>query len=412
MTKRPGPETPRGSRHRSSLVFAAMALLGAAPARASMSPGEYLTRAADCVACHTAPGGAPFAGGRAFALPVGTIYSPNITPDRETGIGAYTDDEWVAAIQQGIGRGGRRLYPAMPYTSYTLMSRADALAIKAYLLTLQPVHAAPPPNALPFPFNQRWTLRFWNAVNLTDKRFEPDASKSAAWNRGAYLVQALGHCDQCHTPRNWMLGLKSGQAFAGAPAAGWMSYNITSDRAHGVGAWSDAELAQYLSTGQAPGHGPASGPMAEAISNSLRYLSQDDIRAMVTYLRSIPAQQNGPEAVAGSVKPQDPNPLGAHVFALACAGCHLPNGQGRQSAWAALAGDQSAADPAGTNMLQILAHGSELQTATGQVFMHSFAGAYTDEELAAVAQYVTTQFAGRTSNVTPEDVRKAKAATD
>jgi mono/diheme cytochrome c family protein len=287
------------------------AILAAPSAAAAMGPGEYLTRAADCVACHTAPGGAPYAGGRAFMLPVGTIYSPNITPDKQTGIGDYTDDEWVAALQQGIGRGGRHLYPAMPYTSYTLMTRQDALAIKSYLMTLAPVHAAPPQNTLMFPFNQRWTLAVWNLANAQDARFQPDPGKSAAWNRGAYLVEALGHCGQCHTPRNWMLGLKSGDALAGAVQAGWMAYNISSDRVHGIGAWSDADLTQYLSTGYAPGHGPASGPMAEAISNSLRFLTPQDIQAMVTYLRGVPAQSEGPELVSSPVKPAPVDPLGA-----------------------------------------------------------------------------------------------------
>jgi mono/diheme cytochrome c family protein len=187
-----------------------------------------------------------------------------------------------------------------------------------------------------------------------------------------------------------------------------MAYNITSDREHGIGAWSDDALAQYLSTGTAPGHGPASGPMAEAISNSLRYLTPADIRAMVVYLRGVPAQPDGPEAVAPGVAPAPADPLGAHVFALACAGCHLPNGQGRQSAWAALSGDQSAGDPAATNTLQILTHGSTLETPTGQVFMHSFAGAYTDAELAAVTNYVTAQFSGRVGTVSADEVQESK----
>jgi mono/diheme cytochrome c family protein len=385
---------------------AALTPLRAAPA--AMSHGEYLTRAADCVACHSAPGGAPYAGGRPFVLPVGTIYAPNITPDRATGIGAYTDDEWVAALRQGIGRGGRRLYPAMPYSSYTLMSRADALAIKEYLFSLAPVKAEAPPNKLRFPFNQRWSLRVWNAANLTDARYLYDTSKSLDWNNGAYLVQALGHCGQCHTPRNWMLGLQNGRAMAGAKQAGWMSYNISSDREHGIGGWSDDALAQYLATGTAPGHGPASGPMAEVVSNSLRYLKPADIHAMIVYLRSVPAQPDGPDAVPAHVAPAEANPLGAHVFALACAGCHLPSGQGRQSAWAALAGDHSAGDAAGVNTLQILAHGSVLETPTGEVFMHSFAGAYTDEELAAVTNYVTAQFSGRAGAVTAKDVDESK----
>jgi mono/diheme cytochrome c family protein len=389
-------------------ILLALAICLSAMAAHAASPGEYLTRAADCVACHTAPGGQPFAGGRAFVLPVGTLYSPNITPDKQTGIGDYTDDEWVAAIQQGIGRGGRRLYPAMPYPSYTLMTRRDALAIKAYLFTQTPVHAQAKPNALSFPFNQRWTLRLWNMVNADDARFEPDRDKSASWNRGAYLVQALGHCGQCHTPRNWMLGLQNSRAMAGAKQAGWMSYNITSDRAHGIGGWSDDALAQYLSTGTAPGHGPASGPMAEVISNSLRYLTPADIHAIIVYLRSVPAQDAGAPMVSPAARPAAGNALGEHIFALACAGCHLPDGQGRQSAWAALAGDHSVGDPSGINMLQILAHGSELETPTGQVFMHSFVGGYTNEEMAAVTRYVTAQFGGVDSTVTAEDVQRAK----
>ncbi len=385
-----------------------LALLSCGAAAATTS-GEYLTRAADCIACHTAEGGAPYAGGRAFRLPVGTIMSPNITPDRATGIGNYTDDEWVAAIQRGIGRGGRHLYPAMPYTSYSRMSREDALAIKAYLFSLPPVHQQNTANQMSFPFNQRWTLAVWNVANARAPGFTPDSARSPAWNRGAYLVQALGHCGECHTPRNWMLGLKSGQELAGAVAAGWMSYNLTPDRAHGIGAWSDADLAQYLSTGTAPNHGPASGPMAEAITNSLRYLSQDDIHAIVAYLRSLPAKPAGPQEAPAGTRNSDDDMLGAHVFTIACAGCHLPNGQGRQSAWAALAGSHSLADPAGTNIREILMHGSELQTPTGQVFMHSFAGSYTDEELAAVSRYVTQHFSGRGSDVTADAYRKARA---
>ena len=385
------------------LLAALLVCCAAAP-----NSGEYLTRAADCVACHSAEGGAPYAGGRAFTLPMGTIYSPNITPDKTTGIGDYTDDEWVAAIQRGIGHGGRHLYPAMPYTSYSRMSREDALAIKAYIFTLKPIHKDNEANHLRFPFNQRWGLRFWDMVNASGRAFEPDTQRSAEWNRGAYLVQALGHCGECHTPRNWMMGLKSGQDLGGAVQAGWMSYNITSDREHGIGAWSDAALAQYLATGTAPGHGPASGPMAEAISNSLRFLTPEDIHAMVAYLRTVPAKPSGPDAVQTASAAGQEDALGAHIFANACAGCHLPNGQGRQSPWAALGGDQSAGDPAGTNILQVLMHGSELETPTGQVFMHSFAGSYTDAELAAVSRYVTQQFAGRASDLTDVDYRRAR----
>jgi mono/diheme cytochrome c family protein len=205
-----------------------------------------------------------------------------------------------------------------------------------------------------------------------------------------------------------MMGLKTSAGYAGATQAGWHAYNISSDKTHGVGAWSDADLASYLSTGFAPNHGPASGPMAEAVSNSLRFMSPQDIHAMVTYLRDIPAQPDGPPPPKPTQESTNADPLGVHIFALACAGCHLPTGQGRQSPWAALAGDHSTADPAATNVLQVLAHGSVLQTPQGQVFMHSFAGAYTDQELAAAANYVQTQFGGVAGSVSAEDVSKAK----
>ncbi len=178
---------------------------------------------------------------------------------------------------------------------------------------------------------------------------------------------------------------------------------------HGIGGWKDQDLEHYLATGTAPGHGPASGPMAEVITNSTRFMTPADIHAMVVYLRSIPPVAAGPEVVAASVAPAPVDPLGASVFAAACQGCHLPTGSGRQSAWAALGGDHAVGDPNGTNMVQILAHGSDMQTPSGYVFMHAFTGAFTDAELAAVANYVTAQLGGRQSQVTPEKIAAARA---
>jgi mono/diheme cytochrome c family protein len=206
-----------------------------------------------------------------------------------------------------------------------------------------------------------------------------------------------------------MQGLKSGDAYAGAQQAGWLAYNITGSATHGIGAWPDGLLAQYLSTGQAPGHGPASGPMAEAVSNSLRFLTPTDINDMVMYLRAVPPREDGP--ARGAPPPAATaaaDPLGARIYEQACAGCHLPNGQGRQSPWAALAGSHSVADPAGTNVVQILAHGSELQSNQGQVFMHSFAGAYTDPELAAAANYAIAQIGGKAGMVTAAEIAAAR----
>jgi mono/diheme cytochrome c family protein len=388
-------------------------LLAAGQARAASDQvvrGEYLARAADCVACHSAPGRAAWTGGRAFVLPFGTIYSANLTPDKDTGIGQYTDAEWISMMHDGVGHDGKHLYPVMPYNSYTRVTDEDALAIKAYLFTLPAVHAEPVENDLGFPFNQRWLMVFWNLFNNPGSRLEANTAKSADWNRGAYLVEGLGHCAQCHTPRNFMQGLSS-KAFAGAEQVGWLAYNLTSDKEHGIGGWSDAQLEQYLATGHADGRGPASGPMAEAVSNSLRYMTPGDIHAMVVYLRDIPARGDGPPAI-GVPASVAIDPRGQKIFVEACAGCHLPSGKGRQSPWAALAGSHSAGDVDGGNLVQVLTHGTEVQTADGLMFMHAFDRAYTDPELAAVANYTIAQIGGRVGKVTPKQIRDARPLAD
>ena len=396
-------------------LLAALLVAGAGLARAQpaqddlVKRGEYLTRAADCQACHSAPGAPSWIGGRAFVTPMGTLYSPNITPDHDTGIGQYTDAEFISALHEGVGRGGKHLYPAMPYNSYTRMSNDDALAIKAYLFTLKPVHATAPVNQMKFPFNQRVLMVFWNVLNNPDKRWTPDSGKPADWNRGAYLVQALGHCEQCHTPRNMMQGLSS-RAYAGAPQQGWSAWNITNDRVHGIGGWSDAALVQYLGTGYADKHGPASGPMAEAVSDSLRYLTSDDIKAMVVYLRSIPARDDGVAIVDHVPSSQADHDLGGRLFAQACVGCHLLNGAGRQKNIAALAGAHSVGDPAGLNLTQVMLGGSHIETNDGEAIMPGFAGGYSDHEFAALSNYVIAHFGGRTGTVTDEAFAKARPA--
>ena len=215
---------------------------GVPPLLAGADPvarGQYLTRAADCVACHTAPKGTPFAGGRAFKLPFGTLYSTNITPDIESGIGGWGDEDFVRALHEGIRKDGEHLYPAFPYPSYTLLTRGDVLAIKGYLFSLDPVRNVPPANELSFPFNQRYLMVFWNLLFNPDQRFRPNIKQNPEWNRGAYLAEALGHCGDCHTPRNLLQGLSSNRKFAGAVIEGWKAYNITPDPAWGIGDWSD-----------------------------------------------------------------------------------------------------------------------------------------------------------------------------
>ncbi|HKT99034.1 MAG TPA: cytochrome c [Paraburkholderia sp.] len=393
---------------------------------ASVAHGEYLAKAADCVACHTAPGGTPYAGGRAFQLPFGTLYATNLTPDRDTGIGAWSDDAFVQAVRAGVGSHGR-LYPAMPYTSYAQMSRDDVLAIKQYLLTLPPVRQATPRNALSFPFDQRWGMAVWNAGFFREQRFAPDPAKSVEWNRGAYLATALGHYGECHTPRNAGFAMKSRDYLSGAQIEGWKAYNTTSDRSYGIGAWSDEQVAQYLSRGHAPGRSSASGPMADVVEHSLQYLTPSDIAALVTYLRSVaPAASGGgregatialdPTAarasnavLPGSAAVAPGLARGQRLFAGDCAGCHQWNGVGRQTDYASLVGSHAVNDPSGAALVQVLLHGTSLTVDGRTQQMPGFAGAYTDSDVAVVANFVLSHFGSKEGTVTAEQVRKARA---
>ncbi|WP_199099140.1 cytochrome c [Dyella sp. ASV21] len=372
--------------------------------------GEYLTRAADCEACHTVAGGRAFAGGVPFKLPFGTIYSSNITADAETGIGRWSDDDFVRALHAGVDKDGRPLYPAFPYTSYTALSRDDILAIKAYLFSLPAAHAPTPANDLSFPFNQRWAVSMWNALFLKKERFQPEQGKTEAWNRGAYLATALGHCGECHTPRNVAFAMKNGEALAGAELQGWKAYNITSDKDHGIGSWSSQELIQYLSKGHAAGRGTASGPMGEVVEYSLQYLTPSDLSALATYLGDVKPQQSGIPVRPASMPSTPPSQavasasMGEQLFVGACAGCHLDNGQGRQSDYATLTGIRSVRDPHATNLTQVILHGTELNVGGQRIFMPSFGRAYSDAEIAALSNYVVTHYGGQSGALSAADV--------
>src|SRR5262249_49294112 len=278
--------------------------------------GGYLAQAADCMVCHTAPGGAPFAGGLVLPAPSGSLYSTNITADRDTGIGNYSDQDFLNAVQRGIRKDGARLYPAMTYTSYTFMTDADVLAIKAYLFSLLAVPKQNQRNTLQFPFNQRWGMIFWSWAFNPNTRFAPNTAKSAEWNRGAYIAEALAHCGACHTPRNLAFAPDNRRKFSGAVAAGWRAYNITSDRGTGIGLWSDDEVFAYLAKGHAMGRGTASGPMGEAVDRSFSQMEPTDIRALATYLRSVPAIVSSEPATIAPPAPASPKEGGAIANAL------------------------------------------------------------------------------------------------
>ncbi|MBS0378531.1 MAG: c-type cytochrome [Proteobacteria bacterium] len=381
--------------------------------------GEYLAKAADCVVCHTARGGEPFAGGFAFTLPFGAIYSTNITPDRETGIGTYSDAQFLDAVRRGVRPDGSRLYPAMPYASYTYLTDADTLAIKAYLFSLPPVRAPARADTLSFPFNQRGLMAVWSAFFNANERFRPVAGQTAQWNRGAYLAEALEHCGECHTPRNPAYALNERRKFAGAVTGGWRAYNITADTRAGVGAWSDADLAGYLASGHAAGRGTASGPMGEIVDASLSELDPADISALVAYVRSVPAQSSAdtpevpsaPVAFSHSEGPGSGKLAGKQVFEGACAGCHGWSGQSPLSALADLTGSRAVSDPKATNVVQIVLAGGSLAPAHGGIYMPAFGRAYSDSEVASVANYVTARFGAEGSTLDAAQVGRLRAQT-
>jgi mono/diheme cytochrome c family protein len=251
--------------------------------------GEYLARAADCMVCHTAAGGKEYAGGLGFKLPFGTLYSTNITADKETGIGNYSDQDFLNAVQHGKRRDGAMLYPAMPYTSYTYLSDDDTLAIKAYLFSLPPVRAAAPENTLTFPFNQRWAMWFWSTVFSPNTRYMPDTSKTPEWNRGAYLAEALAHCGECHTPRNWFGAMDQSRFLGGNPDGpdGKRVPNITSDKKTGIGNWSEDDIVKVLTDGHTPDFDEVGYSMAEVVKSTAK-LSEEDRRAIAVFLKATP----------------------------------------------------------------------------------------------------------------------------
>jgi mono/diheme cytochrome c family protein len=364
--------------------------------------GEYLTRAGDCGACHSVTGRPALSGGLAFVLPFGTLYSTNITPDKETGIGDWSDAEFLAALRKGTGRNGVHLYPAMPFVSYSTMTDRDGLAIKAYLFSLKPEHAPAIANRLDFPFNQRSLMGVWALLFDRDERFEPHSGQSAEWNRGAYLVETLGHCGECHTPRNLFQALDNRSKFTGAVQAGWRAYNITSDPASGIGAWSDVDLANYLAVGHADKRGSAAGPMGEAVDKSLAFMTHGDIAAMVSYLRSVPPLPSpdlpAPRPIPAPASPKDGvaagfDPRGKAIFEGACASCHGWTGVSPVLGYATLTGARAVNDRYPVNAAQVILSGAK-RTAGGGAEMPAFArfgAAASKIEAADVARLRETQ---------------------
>ena len=371
--------------------------------------GRYLAGAADCAACHTAPGGQPFAGGRPIETPFGVVVAPNITPDRATGIGAWTDAQFVASLERGVGRGGKRLYPAMPYPYYTRATRSDDLAIRAWLATLPAVQNKVRSNRLPFPFDIRVSMAGWNTLFFKRGVFHPDASKPADWNRGAYLVTGLGHCGACHTPKNVLGGDDRARALQGARVQGWFAPNITGDVRRGIGGWSVADVVAYLQTGHNR-FAAASGPMAEVVSLSSSQMNAGDLRAIATYLKAQPGQ-------ADRGKPADPHGkamvAGAAIYADACSACHGPDGRGIAALFPALAGGASVQSRAPTSLIRVVLQGAKSVATDTQptgAAMPAFGWMLSDAQVAAVATYIRNNWGNVAPAVSAAQVRRARAS--
>jgi mono/diheme cytochrome c family protein len=366
--------------------------------------GRYLTWAADCGSCHTVPGSdQPFAGGRPIETPFGILVAPNITPDRETGIGSWTDEQFDTAVRNGRTRNGARLYPAMPFPYYTRMSREDVRDIRAYLNTIASIRNAVQTNQLPLPFNIRMSMLVWNALYFTPGEFHPDPSKSNEWNRGAYLVLGPGHCGACHTPKTLLGGDKSSEAFQGFTLQGWTAPPVTSGQGP-LQNWSLDDVATYLKTGHNQ-FAAAAGLMGEVVDLSTSRMTDNDVKAMAAYLKDIsgPAQQS-------SSPDKDVLAAGAAIYQDLCSACHRQDGKGIPNMFPDLTETPTvkANDP--TTVLRVIMLGSQTVSTerepTGPT-MPAFAWQLDDAQIAAVATYVRDHFA-KAQAVSESDVHKAR----
>jgi mono/diheme cytochrome c family protein len=378
--------------------------------------GEYLARAGDCIACHTAPTGRPFAGGRAMPTPFGTLYSTNITPDPETGIGKWNADQFYRLMHDGRALDGGLIYPAMPFASYTKVTRADNDAIFAYLKTVAPVRQANRPNDLRFPFNNRSLIIGWRTLFFTEGEYKPDPHESAEWNRGAYLVEGLGHCGMCHTPINALGGSSEAQAFEGGliPMQNWYAPSLTSNREAGLGEWSIEDIVDLLKTGKSR-RGIVYGPMAEVVYNSLQFLSDADTRAMAVYLKSLGQGNPPPPATTTAQKAEGSLllTLGKTIYDARCATCHGPNGLGKPPDYPPLAQNQSIEMSSAVNAIRVVLNGGYPPDTAGNprpYGMPPFAQALTDDQVAAVVSYIRTAWGNRGAPVTAAEANALRAA--
>ena len=371
----------------------------------AVKEGAYLAIAGDCISCHTAPGGKSFAGGLKMENQFGYLLTPNITPDMETGIGAYSKDDFFRVLHDGVNKKGQDLYPFMPFEAYTKITRADSDKIYDYLRTIPAVSNRIEVNHLDFPFNIRTSMIVWRELFFKAGIYKPDPTQSAVWNRGAYLVEGLGHCSSCHSPRNLMGAIKNSKAYTGSVIDGWYALNITSNPLTGLGKWSAEDIANYLKTGSYKDKTSVLGPMTEVVHNSTSKMTDADLLAMGTYLKTIPSNSK----LSENRKKVDATHLtGAKLYIDNCSGCHQSSGRGITNVIPPLAGNPVVMAEKPNNIIKVMLEG--IKQRDGYIAMPSYAANLNNEEILEISNYVRSSWGnGADPNVTKslvESIRK------
>ena len=377
----------------------------AAPNAGQLRRGQALVIAGDCLSCHAREGGAPFAGGLGLSTPFGTIFSTNITPDARTGIGGWDGDKFYRAMHDGVGRSGN-LYPAMPYPQFSRLTHADDDAILAYLKSLPAVDYRAPDNRLPFPINLRVMVNGWNLLFFKPATFQADASQSAEWNRGAYLVTGPGHCGACHTPKNALGADQAGKAFRGGDLDNWVAPDLTGNSRTGLGGWNIDDLVEFLKTGR-NAHASAAGSMADVVTYSTSLMSDPDRHAIAVYLKSLPAS---PDAAS---RHPDPGAMkrGAAIYSDVCASCHLEGGLGQSRAFPPLGGNAMLQQADTTGLEHLILAGARVGPTAlrpSPLTMPSFAWKLTDGEIADVGTYVRNSWGNRAAPLSAGAVKNLR----
>lgn len=376
------------------------------PDAARLRRGQYLVAAGDCMSCHLRQGGEPLSGGLGLNTPFGTLYSSNITPDSETGIGGWTEEQFYRAMHDGIGVHGENLYPAFPYPWFRNVPREDTDAILAYLKTTPPVRYTPPNNELHFPMGFRFLVKGWNLLHLKEAEFQTDSSRSSEWNRGAWLVKGPGHCSGCHTAKGSLGADESARAFFGGDLDSWVAPDLTPNTRTGVGAWSAQDIADYLESGR-NAHAAAGGPMADVVTYSTSFLTDADRQAISTYLQSLPASP----AQAPASPQTGAMQRGAAIYSDACTACHLEGGIGQPGYFPPLKNDAMLQQSDPTGLVHLILAGSRIGTSASRpspLTMPSFAWKLSDPEVADVATYIRNSWGNEGGAVTAEQVTQLR----